>query len=274
MLWSGRAQCQTKTGSPNGRDPSRVSASCIFLLPLSPRRCWYSYGKRQQAVVPIPYSEFQQLLENGKIKEVVVSDDALRGELTEPIDGKTRFVTNRVEPDLAQSLQAHGVEYSKEKQSTLLRVLASWLLPLLLLLGFWLFLSRRMAGMGGPGAGLMSVGKSKAKVYMETDTRVTFSDVAGVDEAKQELQEVVAFLKDPESYGRLGARMPRGIAAGRRTRHGQNALGPSRSRRVASAFLFHQRIGVCGDVRGCRRGTRSRSVRPGPSTSAMHHLHR
>jgi cell division protease FtsH len=87
----------------------------------------------------------------------------------------------------------------------------SWFFPLLLLLGFWLFLSRRMAGMGGPGAGLMSVGKSKAKVYMETDTRVTFSDVAGVDEAKQELQEVVAFLKDPESYGRLGARMPRGI---------------------------------------------------------------
>jgi cell division protease FtsH len=170
-------------------------------------RLWQTH----QAVAPIPYSEFQELLRDGKIKEVVVTDDALRGELTEPIDGKTRFVTNRVEPDLAQSLQAHGVEYSKEKQSTLLQVLASWLLPLLLLLGFWLFLSRRMAGMGGPGAGLMSVGKSKAKVYMETDTRVTFSDVAGVDEAKQELQEVVAFLKDPESYGRLGARMPRGI---------------------------------------------------------------
>jgi cell division protease FtsH len=167
--------------------------------------------QRYDAVAPIPYSEFQQLLENGKIKGVVVTDDTLRGELTEPIDGKERFVTNRVEPDLVQSLQAHGVEYSKEKQSTLQRALVSWLLPLLLLLGFWLFLSRRMAGMGGPSAGLMSVGKSKAKLYMETDTRVTFSDVAGVDEAKQELQEVVAFLKDPECYGRLGARMPRGI---------------------------------------------------------------
>jgi cell division protease FtsH len=167
--------------------------------------------QRYQTVAPIPYSEFEKLLDDGKVKEVVVTDDALRGELTEPIDGKTRFVTNRVDPELAQTLEAHGVEYSKEQQSTLVRGLASWLLPMLLLLGFWFFLSRRMAGMGGPGAGLMSVGKSKAKVYMETDTRVTFSDVAGVDEAKQELQEVVAFLKDPESYGRLGARMPRGI---------------------------------------------------------------
>jgi cell division protease FtsH len=168
---------------------------------------WQTY----RTVAPIPYSEFEKLLDDGKVKEVVVTDDALRGELTEPIDGKTRFVTNRVDPELAQTLEAHGVEYSKEQQSTLVRGLASWLLPMLLLLGFWFFLSRRMAGMGGPGAGLMSVGKSKAKVYMETDTRVTFSDVAGVDEAKQELQEVVAFLKDPESYGRLGARMPRGI---------------------------------------------------------------
>jgi cell division protease FtsH len=168
---------------------------------------WQTY----EAAAPIPYSEFQQLLEEGKVKNIVVTDDTVQGEVTESKDGRTRFVTNRVDPDLARELQAHGVRYSQEQQSTLVRALVSWVLPLVFLLGFWIFLSRRMGGVGGPGAGLMSVGKSKAKVYMETDTRVTFADVAGVDEAKQELQEVVAFLKDPESYGRLGARMPRGI---------------------------------------------------------------
>ena len=167
--------------------------------------------KTSREVLPIPYSEFQQLLEDGKVKEVVVSDETLQGEFKEPVQGKTHFVTNRVEPELAEGLEAKGVKFSKARQSMLDRALGSWFLPLLFIVVIWFLVIRRMAASGGAGAGLMSIGKSKAKVYVETDIKVSFSDVAGVDEAKQELQEVVAFLKNPESYGRLGARMPRGI---------------------------------------------------------------
>src|SRR5262249_45367225 len=86
----------------------------------------------------------------------------------------------------------------------------SWIVPVLLFFGLWAFLIRRMAGGQGMG-GFMTVGKSKAKIYVETDTKTTFADVAGVDEAKSELQEIVGFLKEPQRYGRLGGRGPRGV---------------------------------------------------------------
>jgi cell division protease FtsH len=121
-----------------------------------------------------------------------------------------QFVATRVDPDLAKELDESGVEYSQERQSLFLNAIVSWVLPALLFVGIWLLLIRRMAERGGAG-GLMAIGKSKAKIYVETDTKVTFEDVAGVDESEQELEEIVSFLKDPSSYGRLGARMPKGV---------------------------------------------------------------
>jgi cell division protease FtsH len=166
---------------------------------------------RWSSVAQIPYSEFQQLLEEGKIEEVTIGADRIRGTLKEGEEGKPRFVTNRVEPELVAKLDEHGVRYSGERANTFLPMLLSWVIPVLLFVMIWMFLIRRMMGRGGPGGGLMAIGKSQAKVFVETDTRVSFTDVAGVEEAKQELQEIVAFLKDPQSYGRLGARMPRGV---------------------------------------------------------------
>jgi len=169
------------------------------------------FWMRRQAVATIPYSEFQKLVREDKIANVVVGQDQLSGEFKEAIGGKKRFIAVRVDADIAKELDQHGVEYRGQFESNFVSLLLSWMVPIAIFGGLWIFLGRRMAKqLGGPG-GLMAIGKSKAKVYVETDTKVTFADVAGVDEAKTELQEVVAFLKDPKQHGRLGARMPKGV---------------------------------------------------------------
>ena len=135
----------------------------------------------------------------------------ITGKLKTPdVRGKTVIVATRVEPDLAERLSQYDVPYTRVVESTFLRDVLSWVLPALVFFGVWFFLFRRFAEKQGMG-GFMSIGKSRAKVYVEKDTGVTFADVAGVDEAKAELQEVVDFLKNPQDYGRLGARMPKGV---------------------------------------------------------------
>jgi len=168
---------------------------------------FYAISQRIEA---LPYSQFQQLLLDGKVDRVAVSDRYIQGTLKEPLpNGKKQFVTTRVDSQLAGDLQKFGVTYSGEVESTLLTDLLSWVVPAVVFFGLWTFLARRMSQ--GLGGGLMSIGKSKAKIYVEADTGVTFDDVAGVDEAKEELREIVEFLKNPELYGRLGGRMPKGV---------------------------------------------------------------
>ena len=148
----------------------------------------------------------------------------------------------------------------------------SWVLPIFFFYLIWTYGIRRMAERQGFG-GLMAIGKSRAKVYVETDTKVTFKDVAGVDEAKFELQEVVSFLRDPKSFGRLGARVPKGILAGRPAGHGQDTVGARRCRRGGRPLLLDLRRRVCGNVRRRRRRARSRPVRAGAQGGTLHHLH-
>jgi len=164
----------------------------------------------QQQVAQIPYSDFEQYLKDGRIEELAVTDRQIEGKLKEPLpSGQSRFVATRIEPGLAEHLQQYPVRYAGKIESTLLRDLLSWTLPALIFFSLWLFLLKRLGG--GLGSGMMQIGKSKAKVYVETDMKVTFADVAGVDEAKDELKEIVDFLKDPQTYGRLGGRMPKGV---------------------------------------------------------------
>ena len=158
----------------------------------------------------ISYSRFQDFLEQGRVSEIAITDQYIYGTLKAPhADGFKDFVTTRVEPEFAEELDKYDVSYSGVVNSTWLRDLLSWILPMALFIGIWLFVIRRMSG--GMNQGMMSIGKSRAKVFVEKEIKVTFDDVAGVDEAKEELVEIINFLKNPEDYGRLGGRVPKGI---------------------------------------------------------------
>jgi len=162
-------------------------------------------------LTPIPYSRFEALLDANKVNEVAITQNQIQGTLKEAEpDGLKDFVTTRVQPpELAENLTKHGVTYSGVVESHWIADLLSWILPAVFFVGIWMFAIRRM-GQGGLG-GLMTIGKSRAKIYVEKETKVTFADVAGVDEAKDELVEIVNFLKNPKIYGRLGGRAPKGV---------------------------------------------------------------
>ena len=160
-------------------------------------------------VQPLPYSELLQLLSEQKVSDLRVEQDKITGKLQVPIDGHTLFSTVRVDPALAADLARSGVGFTGVQENTRLGGLLGWLLPFVLIMVVWHFLFRSLAQKQGFG-GLMSIGKSRAKVFVQRDTGVTFADVAGIDEAKAELVEIVSFLKDKTKYARLGAHIPKG----------------------------------------------------------------
>lgn len=159
----------------------------------------------------IPYSQFKALLTEEEVAEVTISPTKIEGQL-KPRDkekfGRLFSTVSVQDPELVKELEAHRVKFTGVVETTFLRDLVFWLLPTLVFVGLWIFILRRLAR--GPTE-MMAVGRSKARVYMEKEVKVTFADVAGVDEAIQELQEVVAFLKTPEKFAALGGRIPRGI---------------------------------------------------------------
>jgi len=164
-----------------------------------------------QRIEPITYSRFERYLADGKIDKVFIGKQTLHGTFKTPQEnGRVGFVTTRVEPEIADRLRKAGVEFEGTVESTFLRDILSWVVPAIVFFGVWFFFVRKLAEKQGFG-GFMTVGKSKAKVYVEKETGVTFDDVAGVDEAKAELVEIVDFLKDPEEYGKLGAHIPKGV---------------------------------------------------------------
>ncbi len=174
----------------------------------------------------LSYSEFKSLVAKGKVTNLVIAKQVITGTLAadglegllpkEKLDelkryggGVHQFVTARVDdPALVADLEAAHVRFTGTVENTWLTALLGWVVPALVFVGLWAFLMRRMGNVQG---GLLAIGKSRAKVYVETSTGVTFDDVAGIDEARGELMEIVDFLKRPERYRRLGGKIPKGV---------------------------------------------------------------
>ena len=169
-----------------------------------------NYIASQFAPRILPYSEFLKALKDNQIIEVVITEGRIAGKMkvTENEQSKeASFTTYRVDSDLSDELSKYNVKFRGQPESTLLRDLLSWILPALVFFGLWYVIMKRFS----PGAGMMSFGKNKAKVYAEKEIETRFGDVAGADEAKAELVEIVDYLKEPGRYQHLGGRMPKGV---------------------------------------------------------------
>jgi cell division protease FtsH len=205
----------TRGGTPRPFPPRTSSAlwyglGLLILLGLV-NMYYMTPGGRQ-----IAYSEFKTMVQSGQVAEAVIGDQTIRGTLKSAgasaagnADDKSRsFMTTRVDdPKLAEELQAHGVKFSGEAMNRWLPDVLGWILPLIFIVVLWGFFFRRM---GGPEGGVMSFARSRAKIYADDEVKVKFGDVAGVDEAEDELKELVEFLKNPRKYTNLGGRIPKG----------------------------------------------------------------
>jgi cell division protease FtsH len=158
---------------------------------------------------PIEYSQFKSYLTQGQISEVTLGPEVIRGKYRNAEGAEVAFNTTVVnDPKLIEQLEAKGVQFRGERQSRWVAELLSWVLPIVLIIALWTFFFRRM---GGTESGIMSFARSRAKIYADDDVKVSFTDVAGVDEAAEELREIVEFLKNPRKYTTLGGRIPKGV---------------------------------------------------------------
>jgi cell division protease FtsH len=188
-----------------GRPGSAIWYVLGFLVLMALAQTWFLASPGRT----VSYSDFKQAVRNGLVAEVDVGEQTIRGLFKTEREGTRNFTTNRIEdPKLLEELDAAGVKYTGELVSRWLPEILSWVIPILILLALWSFLFRRMSGAEG---GVMSFARSKHRVFAEDDVKVSFADVAGVDEAEQELREIVEFLQNPKKYTTLGGRIPKGV---------------------------------------------------------------
>jgi len=210
--------------------PRKAPNPLWYLLPLMVAFVLFQFYFTAQRQFTVTYSEFRHLVETKGVDDLQISTDTITGhllpggveylassrhdpelpkKLKQQFEKEPIFTTVRLEdPDLVKLLEAKGIKYRAILEKTWLTSLLAWVLPTLLLVGIWIYFFRRISGGAG---GLMTVGKSKAKLYVESETKVTFQDVAGVEEAEDELKEIIDFLKNPAKFQMLGGNIPKGV---------------------------------------------------------------
>ena len=200
---------EIKGGNKNKEKKTRSFTFLYFIIAIIGILVIHSYLSFRSEIKTVPYSEFKGLVAQAKVSDLLIDNEKIQGTLTQQDGKKVKFVTSRVDdPDLVKDLQKSSVQFSGSFENKLLRIIIEWILPFAIIILIWNLLMRKM---GGAPSGVLNFGKSRGKIYGEDEIKITFGDVAGVDEAKEELQEIIEYLRYPQKFLDLGGKIPKGI---------------------------------------------------------------
>ncbi len=200
---------EIKSGNKDKEKKTKSFTFLYFIIAIIAIFVIHSYLSFRSEIKTVPYSEFKDLVAQTKVSDLIIDPEKIQGTMTQADGKKVKFVTSRVEdPDLVKDLQKSNVQFSGSFENKILRVIIEWVLPFAIIILIWNLLMRRM---GGAPSSVLNFGKSRGKIYGEDEIKITFDDVAGVDEAKEELQEIIEYLRYPQKFLDLGGKIPKGI---------------------------------------------------------------
>jgi cell division protease FtsH len=200
---------EIKSGNKDKEKKTKNFTFLYFIIAIIGIFVIHSFLSFRSEIKTVPYSEFKGLVAQMKVSDLTIDTEKIQGIMTQQDDKKVKFVTSRVDdPDLVKDLQKSNVQFSGSFENKILRVIIEWILPFAIIILIWNLLMRRM---GGAPSGVLNFGKSRGKIYGEDEIKISFDDVAGVDEAKDELQEIIEYLRFPQKFLDLGGKIPKGI---------------------------------------------------------------
>ena len=200
---------EIKSGNKDKEKKTKNFTFLYFIIAIVGIFVIHSYMSLRSEIQTIPYSEFKTLISQNKLADLMLDNEKIQGSLTKEDGKQVKFVTSRVEdPDLVKDLQKANIKFSGSFENKLLRIIIEWVLPFAIIILVWNLLMRRM---GGAPSSVLNFGKSRGKIYGEDEIKITFNDVAGVDEAKEELEEIIEYLRFPQKFLDLGGKIPKGI---------------------------------------------------------------